>query len=490
MSKKEIITAILALLLGSLVFFFDYQITYEPKELYRVYLSGRTLGYIESEEKLEQYIDEGQQELKEKYLVDKIYTPNDLDITREITYNKKISTEEEIYTAIKDITPFTVDGYIIEIKGIEVTTEEGGTYIEDNQSLYVLDKEKFENAVYGTIMAFTTEKEYNDFINNVQIEVKDTGKFIEDMYIKNKITIKQARISTAYNILVTEDEIAQYLLFGSSEEQKEYVVKEGDDIDTILNNNKLSLQEFLIANPEFSSASNLIYEGLKINIGLIQPLIKFYEESHVVEIQEKRYDTKIEYDSTLLTGVEHVKQKGISGTNRITKKVQMINGEIESAMIDQSLTEEIKPTVTEIIVKGNRKPEVGNLGIWYWPTAKPYVILSHYGWRWGKLHEGTDIGGTGYGSPIYAANNGVVTTSTFNSFNGNYVIINHNNGYYSLYAHLASLSVKAGQVVAMGDKIGTMGQTGNASGVHLHFSIFKGVPYMSGSSSINPMLVY
>ena len=217
-------------------------------------------------------------------------------------------------------------------------------------------------------------------------------------------------------------------------------------------------------------------------------MFNLIEEDHVVEIQTQKYDTIIEYDSSLLVGYEKVTQQGVDGTVKVTKKVQKSNGEIESAVITN--TEVVKPTVSKIVVKGSKViPTVGNVGVWYWPTNKPYIITSTYGWRWGKLHEGLDISGTGYGSPIYAANNGTIEKAGYTSTNGNYIYINHNNGYYSIYAHLASINVTVGQAVSMGDKIGTMGQSGYAFGTHLHFGIYKGYPFVGGYP-VNPLSFY
>ena len=85
-----------------------------------------------------------------------------------------------------------------------------------------------------------------------------------------------------------------------------------------------------------------------------------------------------------------------------------------------------------------------------------------------------------------------------NGARGNYVIINHNaGGYYTEYMHMASVNVVAGQTVARGQKIGTMGNTGNVypiptsknpyGGTHLHFSVRKGSPY---GAHINPLSLY
>ena len=136
-------------------------------------------------------------------------------------------------------------------------------------------------------------------------------------------------------------------------------------------------------------------------------------------------------------------------------------------------------------------PEVGNVGLWAWPTAHPYCITSPFGRRWGKMHNALDISCSGYGSPIYAANNGTVEVANNSSPwpNGNYVVINHNNGYYTIYAHLASVKVVEGQVVSMGQVIGTMGHSGNATGTHLHFGISVGFPD-KGGTYYNPMSFY
>ena len=153
--------------------------------------------------------------------------------------------------------------------------------------------------------------------------------------------------------------------------------------------------------------------------------------------------------------------------------------------------EEIRPVVNEVIVKGGKQPVIITSGNWGWPTNIPYIISSQYGWRWGRLHSGVDISGTGYGSPIYAAAPGVVVDVGYNGLSGNYVQVDHQNGYYTRYAHMVSISpyVKVGDYVKMGQTIGDMGCSGNCYGTHLHFEIWQGKPY-NGGQSINPMLFY
>ena len=133
--------------------------------------------------------------------------------------------------------------------------------------------------------------------------------------------------------------------------------------------------------------------------------------------------------------------------------------------------------------------DIPDSGDWYWPTLKPYIITSPYGWRWGELHEGLDISGTGHGSPLFAANNGIVYRVFYDSIGGNQVMIAHENNYYTWYAHMAATSVTPGQTVTRGQKVGTMGSTGYSTGTHLHFGAYKGIP-ARGGVSFNPMTLY
>lgn len=487
-NTKNIVITVIALIISSTILLFETKKMINPEELYRVYLNGETIGYVDDKEILENYIDEAQSSLKEKYKVDKVYVPKNLDIVKEITYFKEPSTEKEIYEKIKNLAPFTIQGFIVNVKGINIMTEEGGEITTEDQYIYVLDKSIFNDAVKNTVSVFVSDEDYQNFINDTQPEIKNEGRIIEDIYIQNQITITEGRISAEEKIFTTTEELSQYLLFGTLEDQREYIVKSGDNITDIAYNNQLSVEEFLIANPSFTDQNNLLYEGQKVNLGLIEPKFQLIEEDHVVEIQTKKYDTKIEYDTNMLVGYEQVKQQGENGTIRVTTKVQKANGDVKSAII--SNTEEIKPTIPKIIVRGSKVvPTVGNPGLWYWPTNKPYYISSSFGWRWGKMHEGLDITGTGHGSPIYAANNGTVEIAGYNSTNGNYIYINHNNGYYTIYAHLAQILVKQGQAVSMGTKIGTMGSTGFSTGTHLHFSIYYGYPYRGGVAK-NPLNFY
>jgi murein DD-endopeptidase MepM/ murein hydrolase activator NlpD len=103
-----------------------------------------------------------------------------------------------------------------------------------------------------------------------------------------------------------------------------------------------------------------------------------------------------------------------------------------------------------------------------WPCDG--VVVSGFGMRWGRMHEGIDIG-CAYGAPNRAAAAGTVIHSGWLGGYGNLVVIDHGNGLSTAYAHATSLLVGVGQSVAQGETVSLVGSTGNSSGPHLHFEV-------------------
>jgi murein DD-endopeptidase MepM/ murein hydrolase activator NlpD len=103
-----------------------------------------------------------------------------------------------------------------------------------------------------------------------------------------------------------------------------------------------------------------------------------------------------------------------------------------------------------------------------WPVQGP--ITSPFGWRWGRMHEGIDIG-VGYGTPIHAAAAGTVIYCGWEEGYGNLVVIGHGGNLATTYGHQSSIAVSCGQSVAQGQVIGHVGCTGHCTGPHLHFEV-------------------
>ena len=469
----------------------------DPTVVYTVYLDGKAIGTIASEDSFNEFVNTKEDELKKKYNVDTVYTPRGVEIKKNLTYNNFINSNEQVYNKIISSKNFTVRGYQIMI----VNPDDEN----DSEIIYVLSKDIFDKAVENTIKAFVDKDQYDKFVSGTQEEVKDSGSMIENIDFQETVTYKETLISTDEKIFTDVDELSKYLLYGSLEDQETYIVKAEDTIESIANSHKLNVQEFLIANPEFTSENNLLYESQEVVVGLIEPIISVVVDVHSVGEEEREYDTEIQYDSSQYVGYQEVIREGENGLYKVTRKSQYINGQLVSGTIANST--EIKPSVNRIIVKGDKyAPSVADLSYWGWPTDKPYTITSYFQYRWGTFHKAIDIY-VGYGSPIYAANNGVVYKTGSgcypgnigcNGRQGNYVIINHNaGGYYTVYMHMKEFYVTEGQTVARGQKIGAMGNTGEVypvpsssnpyGGTHLHFEVRVGGAY---GTAINPLSLY
>lgn len=119
------------------------------------------------------------------------------------------------------------------------------------------------------------------------------------------------------------------------------------------------------------------------------------------------------------------------------------------------------------------------------PLRGRYYISSRYGWRdnpfSGKrtFHNGIDMA-TSQGTAIYAALDGHVVRTGYDVTYGNYVIVGHHSGYQTLYAHMHTILTTRGKYVTTNTKLGTVGNTGQSTGSHIHFTVYK------NSSTINP----
>lgn len=474
---------------------------FHPKEVYKVYIDGKVIGTVESKTAFETYINQKEEVIKDKYGVNKVYMPNGVKIKKVTTYDPKIDTNEEIYQKIVKQKQFTIKGTIITIKNEK---------LEDYKPkyIYTLNKQIFDDAVTELIKSFVDDKEYEDYMNGNQHEVIDTGSIIRSIDISEDITYKTAYLSIDENIFTDSSTLAKYLLYGTTEKQSTYIVQEGDTVETVATANKLNTQEFLIANPDFNSINTLLYTGQEVNVGLIDPIISIVVEVNNISDEEKVFAVSIQYDENELQGVEYVTQEGENGLYRVSREYEYINGQLSDTQTLNSV--ELKPSVDKVIVRGDKEvPDVADLSYWAWPTDTPYTITTYYGYRWGSMHAAIDIYGPGHGSNIYAANNGTVVEAkagcivgnlSCNGRQGNYLIINHNIGnYYTIYMHLSTIQVSVGQTVSRGQKIGTMGNTGEVyplpssyspySGTHLHFGTYHGNPH-KGGSPFNPFTLY
>ena len=536
---KKIGSIITCLILGVILFVicFDYNKRDYPNEFYNVYLDGKLLGVIDSKNALENYInakanhfinveevtttycetdktleqiiiDENLQPIIDsskdtKYyqnedgincldiiiedgdLIEDVYTPKGLNIEKILTFSGNLNTVEEIYEKIVNLKSFTIKGYQFSIKS---TDEE-----KENVNVYVTDKNIFEQAVNKMIETYVGKERYEQYLSDGQKPIETVGSLVENVYIEDEITVKNVQIPISETIYTDADDLAQFLLYGNEPVTKTYIVKEQEMISDIAFNNKISNQEFLISNPKYRDETSLISAGTEVLIKETSPQLSVVMELYVVEDKEDSFETVYQYDENEYIGYEEVIQEGEDGLERVSQRQKIVNGDI--AFVEPVGKETLKNAIDEIIVKGDKYvPNVGDLNNWAWPSVSGWVITTDYAWRIHPItggrdfHDALDIAGMGYNSPIYAANNGTVIIKEYRYDYGNYMVIDHNNGYYTAYAHMNKFmeGVNIGTTVARGQQIGYVGSTGYSTGPHIHFEVWKDCRYCK----INPWSIF
>ena len=478
---------------------------YDARNVFRVYLNGESLGLIESKKALEDYINKNQEVIKQKYNVKNVYIPNGLKIEEETTYSEKTETIESIYQKISNQEDFTINGYTVTISDIKTTKNKNNDKKKTEkikEYIYLLNKDILETAINDVVRSFVNEKQYQDYLNEVKKDQTAIGTIIENVYLKEQISIKKDKIPANSKIYSDSNELARYLLFGTNKKNKTYKVKSGDNVKNIAYDNKMSTTELLIANHDIKDEDSLLYPGQEVVISYINPVITIVEETHTVKKESIRYKTIEQKDSSMYTGTSKTVQKGQKGISKITRKIEKHNGKITEALIVN--TEVLKDPVNKIVKVGTKQGSsyggyyTGPLGPatisgdWAWPTVSNYTITEYWGYGLrsdigessSRMHDGIDIAGLGCGSPIYAANNGTVTYASWYPGYGNYIEINHGSGIITFYGHLNAIYVSSGQRVSKGQNIAAMGNTGYSYGCHLHYGM-----KLNGSSA-NPLSLY
>ncbi len=494
MKKSYLISILLTIIILGIYISSPMKETIHTNSIYQVYLKGNKIGLINDEEKLYDLINKEQKSIKDKFGVDRVYPPEDFNIVKINTYENKVITEKEIYNIIEKNDDFAIKGYTVSIKS-------QNNDVEDIK-LNVLNKEIFDESIDKFIKAFIDEDLYNDYINNEQEEIVDTGSTIEAMNFLENISIKESYISVKDEIFMNSIELTQYLLFGKNAKIDKYVIKSGDTISTISNENKLNTSEFLIANPEYRDENTMLEIGKTVNVTLVNPSLNFvYKVKDITEV-EVEFSNFNEVDNTKPSSYSEIKIAGVPGLEVVSKEYNVING-LASQEVELTVEKVIREKVDQVTVKGptyyggSSSTSSGFIetGLSFtWATNPGAIITSPFGvWRQGEKHTGTDYSGTGANSPIYAIADGVVSqVVVYCGYNkcsrwtgGNYIVINHGNNYYSTYLHLYqnSMKVKVGQSVSKGQHIAGMGTTGWSTGTHLHLGFSVGEPY-SGVSVV------
>lgn len=222
---------------------------------------------------------------------------------------------------------------------------------------------------------------------------------------------------------------------------------------------------------DFALDAKAEYEDSKAELG---------EKQTELQNQIQQLKEEIQQAGNMIASLQNDIDAYTAEYNKAAADEQAVNSQISTITQQLKAQEEANKKANE--TSGTNTPVTPGstkvTGSFVWPSANSTYVTSKYGYRihpiFGtkKFHSGIDIGAAA-GTAVLAADGGTVSVATYSSSYGNYVMIYHADGTTTLYAHMSSLAVSAGQTVSQGSTIGYVGETGWAKGPHLHFEVRK-----------------
>jgi murein DD-endopeptidase MepM/ murein hydrolase activator NlpD len=348
-----------------------------------------------------------------------------------------------------------------------------GLAVEEGYGLYI------DNRFYGAVY----EKDgILGFLESIRLRSM-SGKPGERVEFEKSIDFSRKRLYLASSI-VEEQTLIDLLTTPESTEQI-YIVQEDDTPTGIAAKTGISYSLLKEMNPDIEE--NLMV-GAEIKTAVERPFLSVNCIYTDVYEEEVPYETEEIQNAIYAVGYRNVESEGIPGIREVTAEITTLNG-IEVGRVELN-SRPIKEPVAERVTVGVNVPapvvsiptapnggrvaqipaasgDVTTSGF-MWPVSSGYISVGLGGY---PGHTGLDIAGPA-GTPIYASASGTVTKAKWTYYGyGVHCVIDHGNGYTTLYAHMSDMYVSVGTQVSKGQVIGARGRTGNSSGNHLHFEV-------------------
>ncbi|MCP1146601.1 M23 family metallopeptidase [Lysinibacillus endophyticus] len=454
--KITLTVALLSLVTFNLAFANGEESDNSINKIYHVYLGDTYIGPVTNEESVTEIVEQKEKEASLQYENMEVDASSDVSLVPEHVFSFEIddtNTLEKLNTEL------------------EVQTPAFAMKIDEEPVAYFKSEQDYEEAIHQLKLEYVTEKELQQLENNVSKELaKNESRLLEVSVVEN-LAIENTKVNPEQ--ILTPEKAVDYLKTGSVE-QELYAVQNGDVLGKIAKKHNLSVAELLKLNPDINE-NTILQIGQKLNVTVEKPLVNVkvvYEKSRVEKID---FTKIVEENDSMYKGEKIVKQEGEYGK----KKVEYIITELNGKRVEKAVTEEtvLSEPSDRVVVVGTKVVSDRGTGAFAWPTSGGY-ISSNMGNRWGEFHRGIDIARPSNYN-ITASDNGVVTFAGWDGTYGQKIVVDHNNGYETLYAHLSEIKVTVGQVVPQGSIIGIMGSTGNSTGTHLHFEVHKNGSYVN-----------
>lgn len=431
--------------------------TVEYVELYR---DGVLIGTVDAKETIDSFLDREKAALSEAHPgINMQLETGELTYVERSAYKAKPETEatvgklDEMLTSHAVGVEVRVNGKLIGVVKDRSTANDVLKRVQTTLVPEVAEAEKPE----VTALAVTRTSASADVPAIAEPKSSiETVRFVEQVDT-DAIRIDPSRISDA-------DTLVERLVTGKTK-QTTYVVQEGDCIGCIAQRFGISPQLIYQNNPQIEG--ELIRVGDELDLTVLQPGLTVETIENVTEIEEIAPEIIVQKNDEMRVSQQKTIRQGVPGSKRVTYRLVKQNGYLMSEeLLDEQV---ITPAVPAIVMKGTKVVLGEGTGKFSWPVSGAR-LTSSYGKRWGRLHKGIDLIGK---KSILAADHGVVEFAGTKNGMGKTVILDHKNGFKTVYGHLSKISVKKGEVVEKGDTLGIMGNTGNSTGTHLHFEIHE-----------------
>lgn len=457
--KPEISYAIAKVELDSIISQKDEALSDTEKELFEVYYNDRLLGIIQDEKKLDTLLNEVYEtRYSEDFPNTELWFSEEIFVKNVITYERYEDKDAEILDYLDQEDLFSVLTNKIEFSNGEVA--------------YVKNIDDFKSAREIYIQNYVS-KEVFDLVNKNQRvpELVTYGSREVTYEVLESATVTQG-LSSVSKILKNREECLSFLSYGYDIQPEYYYVKEFDTIEGIAWQNSLSKEHIMAINADRLISENQILEvGMEIDVTKPNsPINIMVEREKFVREQVIPPPVQYVYDPEVREGITNTIQNESYGEKNVKYKETYINGNLVSGEIISELV--TTPAQSQIISIGTKViPSIGT-GNFRYPVDNVRITC-----RWGCYygHQGLDVQNAynRYG-PVRASDRGVVVTNAYQSINGYYMIIDHNNGYQTYYGHMSGPGIiPVGATVSQGEQIGNIGMTGLATGPHVHFEIRK-----------------
>ncbi|MEA1974791.1 MAG: M23 family metallopeptidase, partial [Bacillota bacterium] len=290
---------------------------------------------------------------------------------------------------------------------------------------------------------------------------------------ENVKIIKEYKSVIEISKLKTTDDALEFIIKGTDEERK-HKIKSGENFWVLASDYDISVNNLIKANPDV--VPERLQIGQEVSLIVPEPIINVCTVENVTYEEKIQYDVVYEDNANLYKDEYRVKLRGVYGEKEIEAELVKRDGrELGKVILNEEI---ISEPVTKIIYKGtkNPPPKIGT-GSFSKPLNRG-TITSGYGMRYHPVyrvlrkHTGVDIA-TSRGTSVLASDGGKVIFAGWKTGYGNCVVIDHGANLTSMYGHLSSINVSAGQKVYKGKTLGGVGSTGTSTGNHLHFEIRK-----------------